>query len=239
MGIAINYLADVLPLKRRIVPPFCDHCNTNMEWRNYVLWPKRCSSCDKKLSNRHWLVNISYIIVFLVLYFLPYGDINFILDVILVGYFGLVIVIDLEHRIILHPVSFVGAIIGLMVGFLLHGIIPTLVGGAVGFFLMLSIYYLGIFYVRISSQRRGLLFEDPEALGFGDVILGGIIGLILGWPGILAGLLFSIIIAGIISFGYLVIAIIRKEFHHGLALPYGPFLVIGAVILLYFKNLIR
>ena len=55
---------------------------------------------------------------------------------VLLLYFGVVTVIDLEQRLILHPVSLVGAVIGLVVGFWLHGWVDTLAGGAAGFLMM-------------------------------------------------------------------------------------------------------
>ena len=56
---------------------------------------------------------------------------------------------------------------------------------------MLALYYSGFVYLRISRKLRGKEPGETEALGFGDVNLSGIIGLLLGWPGILLGLICS------------------------------------------------
>jgi prepilin signal peptidase PulO-like enzyme (type II secretory pathway) len=113
-----------------------------------------------------------------------------------------------------------------------------LAGGATGFALMLAMYYSGFLYLRISRKLRGKEPQETEALGFGDVNLSGIIGLLLGWPGILLGLLLAILLAGFVSLLYLLYMLARRKYHPDIALPYGPFLVISAVILLYLRNIL-
>lgn len=156
----------------------------------------------------------------------------------LLAYFVLVTVIDLEHRLILHITSLAGLLIGLLVGTNLHGFMPTLIGGAAGFILMLSLYFSGFLYLRISRKLRGKDLEETEALGFGDVNLSGVIGLLLGWPGILAGLILAIILAGCVSLIYLLYVVTRGKYHPSIALPYGPFLATSAIILLYLRNIL-
>ncbi len=41
-------------------------------------------------------------------------------DMIVLIYFGIITVIDLEHRLILHPTSLAGAVLGLIVGTFIH-----------------------------------------------------------------------------------------------------------------------
>ncbi len=60
-GWVINYPADVLPWKRRLVKPFCTHCNTSFSWKDYTLL-KACGQCGKKTGNRRWIVIILSII---------------------------------------------------------------------------------------------------------------------------------------------------------------------------------
>ena len=159
---------------------------------------------------------------------------NFTTGLILLAYFGVVIVIDLEHRLILHPVSLVGAILGLTVGIWLHGVQATLIGGVVGFGAMLGLYFLGGLIMNLVAKRRGeTLDEDP--LGFGDVNLSGVLGLLLGWPGIIMGLFLTIFLGGAASLLYLLAMLAMRRYRPNLALPYGPFLVGSAIILLYLR----
>ena len=73
------------------------------------------------------------------------------------------------------------------------------------------------------------------ALGFGDVNLAGVLGLLLGWPGIVLGLLLAILIGGVVSLVYLVVMAVLRRYHTFMAIPYGPFLIISAILLLYFQ----
>jgi leader peptidase (prepilin peptidase)/N-methyltransferase len=153
-------------------------------------------------------------------------------------YFGVVVVIDLEYRLILHPVSLVGALLGLVFGILNHGVLNTILGGMAGFGIMLAFYFLGVLFIRFISKTRGDDI-DEVALGFGDVNLAGVIGLLLGWPGIVGGIFLAIIIGGVVSGIVVVMGMIQKKYQAFQALPYGPFLVISAAALLYISSALQ
>jgi leader peptidase (prepilin peptidase)/N-methyltransferase len=89
----------------------------------------------------------------------------------------------------------------------------------------------------VVNRRKGQPVNDV-ALGFGDVNLSGVLGLILGWPVILIGLVVAVLIGGIVSLIYIVVKLITRKYEAFMALPYGPFLVLGAVLLIYFRNLV-
>jgi len=152
-------------------------------------------------------------------------------------YFGVVVVIDVEHRLILHPVSLVGALLGLGVGIWAHGMQSTLIGGIAGFGIMLAFHGFGNLFARLMARLRGAEI-DEVALGFGDVNLSGVLGLLLGWPGIVGGLLLAILLGGVVSLFYLVFMLILRRYRIFTAIPYGPFLVASAVLLLYFHDVI-
>jgi prepilin signal peptidase PulO-like enzyme (type II secretory pathway) len=75
-----------------------------------------------------------------------------------------------------------------------------------------------------------------EALGFGDVNLSGVLGLILGWPLILPTLFLSILIGGVVSLVYMLTMLAFRRYQLLMAIPYGPFLVSGAVLLIFFRD---
>jgi Flp pilus assembly protein protease CpaA len=144
-----------------------------------------------------------------------------------------VTVIDIEHRLILHLVSFVGIIIGIVLGFTAHGLRSTLIGGAAGFGIMATLYLFGIIFVRMLS--RWVKPIDEIALGFGDVNLGIVTGLLLGWPGIIVGILITILVSGAVSLLYLIYSLVRRSYRPTMVFPLGPFLVLSIIILLYLK----
>jgi len=131
---------------------------------------------------RTWVVEAVYIGISLWLWYHPPSRLGFAISLCLLVYFGIVTIIDIEHKLILNITSLVGAFLGFGVGVYLHGLVSTLLGGIAGFLAMLSLYLIGFGFMRIMGRWRGQKVEE-EALGFGDVNLCGIIGLILGGPG--------------------------------------------------------
>jgi leader peptidase (prepilin peptidase) / N-methyltransferase len=166
---------------------------------------------------------------------LPPGRLPPEIGFVMLAYFILVAVIDIEHRLILGPISQFGVVLGLLIGIYLHNVLYTLIGGLAGAGIMWLLYLAGRLFSRYLSKRR----EEPideEALGFGDVYIAAIIGLILGWPGITAGLLGAILLGGLISGLYLLVMVIAKRYHSNTALPYAPFLLLAVVLLLYYPK---
>jgi leader peptidase (prepilin peptidase) / N-methyltransferase len=236
-GVFINYVADVLPLRRRLVAPFCKYCESEIPLMNYFIWPRRCLTCRKKRTWRVWAIEIIFIMISIWIWLSPPEILGFWTGLLLMIYFGVVAVIDLEHRLIMHPVSLAGVVLGFYVGIVTNGILDTLIGGIIGFGIMWLMYMLGGVILAWISKRRG---QDTVevALGFGDVNLSGVLGLILGWPGIILGLLVAILLGGIVSFLYLIIMLIIRRYQLFTALPYGPFLITGAILIIFFRDII-
>ncbi len=158
---------------------------------------------------------------------------------ILLVYLAVVLVIDLEHRLILHPVSMTGAVLGLGIGIFLrsnqsiiYGITSTVLGGGIGFGIMLVFYFVGELFVKRMSKKRGLS-SDEVALGFGDVNLSGILGLLLGWRAIFACLFFAILAGGLVSLAIILRMLIARKYKAFTAIPYAPFLILSACYFLF------
>ncbi len=234
-GIVVNYVADVLPLRRRLTKPFCIQCDTVQTWRNYLIWPRKCPVCSHSRNLRVWIVEGFYIISSVLIRQNPPEGLGYLMGMIVLAYFGVVVLIDLEYRLIMHPVSLAGAVLGLVVGILRVGWLKALIGGVAGFGIMWLLYMLGVLIIKMIDRARGRPVNDV-ALGFGDVNLSGVLGLMLGWPLILVSLVVSVLIGGVVSLIYIVIKLITGKYHAFMALPYGPFLVLGAVILIYFRD---
>jgi len=251
-GWLVNYLADVLPITRRFSQPACLHCNSPLSTGKYLSLVG-CPTCGKRRSLRTWIVQILGLVSSLWLWLLPptkfanaipISSLAFLAGLFLLTYFGVVFVIDLEHRLILHPVSIFGAVFGLGVGWLFHGLGPTLLGGLGGFGVMLVFYLVGTVFARIRTRRMkaaGQETDDEEALGAGDVILASVLGLILGWPLIWFGLLVGILLGGLITIPMLVIMVVVRRYKQDawmVFIPYGPFFLISATLIIYFPNLL-
>jgi leader peptidase (prepilin peptidase)/N-methyltransferase len=235
-GIVINYLADVLPQKRYLARPFCSSCDTTFELGNYFLWPRRCETCGKRRRARTWVVEIAFVVIGACLWFWSPERLGTVLSLVLLVYFALVAIIDLEHRLIMHVVSLAGAILCLGVGVWLHGVGMTLYGGLAGFGIMLIFYILGLGFMKLMHRWRKQAISEDEALGFGDVSLSGVIGLLVGWPGIVGVLVLGILLAGLVSLIYLIIMVVNHKYQAGMALPYGPFLIVVTLVMLFYKE---
>ena len=236
-GLLVNYLADVLPAVRRITKPICIYCHEHQPTKNYLIWPRTCNVCSRHRPLRVWFMEVIFIISSAWLWGSPPDRLGYPLGMILLIFFGLVVVIDIEHRLILHPVSIAGAILCGGVGWILHGPLNTIIGGAFGFGLMLALHYFGDRFARWLARKRGETLTEV-ALGFGDVNLSGVLGLLLGWPGILGGLLIAILFGGAFSLVYILGMVITRRYRAFAAIPYGPFLVASGILLIFFRDVL-
>ena len=230
-GWLVNYLADVLPVTRRFSRPTCPHCQTAYPWGGYLFF-HACTVCGTPRKWRALAVQAVLAVAAILLWVFPRPHFPFVLSFLLVIFLSLVFVIDVENRLILHPVSIFGAFLGLGIGIYLHGVVTTLIGSAVGFGVMLIFYFVGELYVRFMSKKRGMS-TDEVALGFGDVNLSGVMGLLLGWPRIMEGLLFAVLAGGLISLFIILGMLIAKKYRAFTAIPYAPFLILGTLYILY------
>lgn len=237
VGAFINYLSETLPYRRRLAKPFCLKCGSEMDLRRYLLWPRRCQHCDHPRHFSTWGVEALAAVLVLWLWIAPPARLGFLGGLLLLLYFGVVVVIDMKYRLILHPVSITGAVLAFIFGAYLHGVVPTLLGGAFGFGLMYGLYFLGSLFGKWMARRRGLS-EVEDALGFGDVNLSGVLGLLMGWPLILPTLILAVLIGGAASLLFLAVLVLTRRYQLMTAIPYGPFLISGAVLLLFFGNMI-
>ena len=224
-ALLVNYLADVLPATRQLTSPACTQCEANFAWTDYLLL-KHCSSCNLPRGWRTWITQILSVMATIYIWLFPPQGLGFWLGFVLLVYLAVVFVIDIEHRLILHPVSYFGIALGLLVGTNLHGIKETLFGGMLGFGIMFSLYYLGVLFARWMSKRRGeTVIEEGDALGFADVNLAGVLGLILGGQLIWIGILTAILAGGLVSLILILGILARKRYKTFAAIPYAPFVL--------------
>jgi len=230
-GALLNYLADVLPQTRKFTPATCHHCETKRSVLDFLLM-RACRNCQTWRTARDWVVMLAAMIGVILLAIVPPPAVGFWISLVIFFYLAVVFIIDVEHRAILHEVSLVGAILAIPFGLWLNGWQDTLIGFAVGSVVMLGLYYFGILFNRWMSKRRGQEM-DEVALGFGDVILSAVLGIMLGWPRIIVCLFTAIVLGGLMSGLYILVMVLRKRYQAFTAIPYAPFLVIAAVILIY------
>ncbi len=242
-GLIVNYLSDVLPITRKFSQPTCPQCGTTYAWKEYFLL-RACPNGHIR-TLRLWIVQIIILVISMYIWQQPPVKIGYFLGLILIAYFGVIFTVDMEHRLILHPTSIFGSLLALIVGLVSHGLRATLLGGLSGLLIMLGFYYLGVLFAKVRAKRMLAMGQEPddeEALGAGDVILVTIIGFMLGWPLIWFSLIFGILLGGLVSL-FLVLGLVlaRKYESNALMLfiPYGPYFITSAFLIIYFPGLIE
>jgi leader peptidase (prepilin peptidase)/N-methyltransferase len=77
-----------------------------------------------------------------------------------------------------------------------------------------------------------LRLANPRALGGGDVTLAGLLGLSLGWYSV-AGAVSGLAAGAVLAALFAVVALATRRISRSTALTYGPFLVAGALLILF------
>jgi leader peptidase (prepilin peptidase)/N-methyltransferase len=109
-----------------------------------------------------------------------------------------------------------------------------LLGGALGLACGLLMYGGGLLFVRLLGRIRGQPITET-AFGFGDVTLLTFIGLIVGAPAVLLGLMIGVLCGGLFSLLFLIVrGIVHNESALFTAIPYAPFLILGGAVMLAF-----
>ena len=245
-GYFVNYSSDVLPHTRRFSQPVCSHCQTPFSWADYLTL-RACRTCGKGRGPRTWLVQILAVASFSYFWLVPSKALGFWLGAVVLIYFGVITVIDLEHRLILHPTSLFGAILGLIVGTyiyshkysMLASVGQSLLGGIIGFGIMFLLYQVGALVARFRArkmQAAGQADDEEEALGGGDVYLLGVLGLMLGKDFIVNALVLGALFGGVVSLLLIIALLVRRRYSSDALMtfiPYGPYFIIAAFYMLF------
>jgi leader peptidase (prepilin peptidase)/N-methyltransferase len=223
VGSFLNVVAYRLPRRESLIAPpsHCPACGAhvkpydNVPILSWLLLRGRCRSCSAPISPRYPLVEglTAALCVGAVLAHQSASAIALSITLIL-----LVVpaaLIDLEHRIIPNRITALGAVLALLIGLALDpsGEPERLIAGAAagGFLLVAALAY-------------------PGGMGMGDVKLAAVMGLFLG-SAVAAGLLVALLTGVLVG----VVIMARKGAHGGrkTAVPFGPFLALGALVAIF------
>ncbi|MDI6703870.1 MAG: prepilin peptidase [bacterium] len=225
-GSFLNVCIYRIPKKLSIFTPrsFCVNCKTPIKpWENipfisYILLRGKCSTCKAKISPRYFIVELLTAIIYL----LVFRRFGFGLPLMTYLFFSSLLIIitfiDLEHQLILNKITHSGIILGLLASFLLPNLslFQSLLGGLMG---GLVIYFLHLL---------SLLLFRKVGMGGGDLKLAILLGVFLGWKNLLLSLLIASFTGGIVG-SILIFLRIKKRTDY---IPYGPYLCLGAMVVL-------
>lgn len=243
IGSFLNVCIVRLPNEQSIVTPrsHCVNCKKMIPWYDnipffsYLVLRGQCRFCEKKISPRYILVELITALTFLGLY--SYYGLSMLLlpYLVMVSCFIIATFVDFEHRIIPDEVSVGGMCAGLIFSLFipqLHNV-PSLGQSLIMIHLhSLGMSLLGALIGGGVIYLMGLLGDflfKKESMGGGDIKLLAMVGAFLGWK--LAVLTFFV--APFFGALYGVIEKIRTKES---MIAYGPFLVLGALICLFWGD---
>lgn len=227
LGSFLSVLLERLDRKGGIVAgrSECPHCHHTLAWydlfplASYVWLRGRCRYCGARISPLYPILEVSVAVVFaLAVWQTGVPSIWFLVNLVLL--FGLVALFffDLKHQIL--PDVIVFPMIGLTI-FRLLVLRPDLLisAGATG---VLLAAVFGLLYV-VSRGRW---------LGFGDVKLALLIGLLFGYPGAVGVTLLAIWFGALWGVGLILLRRANME----TALPFGSFWTAVAIVALIWPS---
>jgi leader peptidase (prepilin peptidase)/N-methyltransferase len=230
VGSFLNVCIYRLPKEESIIWPgsHCPHCKKpikvydNIPLISYVLLKGRCRYCQKPISYQYPLIEgiTALSSLFLFMRFGP--SLSYLIYFVFVASLMVITVIDLYHQIIPDVISLPGIGVGLLASL----IIPQ-----IAFFDSMKGVLLGGGTLFIVGNLYQWLFKR-EGMGGGDVKLLAMIGAFLGWKAVILTILLSSLIGSIT--GIIIMVLKGKDFKY--AIPFGPFLSLGAVIALFYQN---
>ena len=223
-GLAVGSFLNVcicrLPQHESLLWPSsrCPRCRTALKWYDnipvlsYVVLRGRCRACGTPISLMYPLVELVTALVFLGTFVL-FEPILFVSRLVFTCAMLVLLVIDLQHRILPNVITVPGIVVGFLFSlFSPPGWRDSLIGIIAGGGVLLLI---GEAYYRVRGE---------EGLGMGDVKMLAMIGAFLGWRLMLVTLVLSSLLGSII--GLSLIALKKGDMKY--ALPFGTFLAIGA-----------
>lgn len=224
----LNVCIDRLPAGQSLLFPasHCPSCHHRLAARDlipvfsYLQLRGRCRYCRAPIPRRVLWVEIGTGVLFAYLFWLYGLSIELAVVAFFSSLFIVLMVIDLGHGLILnkvvYPAMAVALLISLTSTFLFQSeVVPDIkssaIGGGIG---------LVLFLLIVLISRGGM--------GWGDVKMAALIGLVTGFPLVFVALLLAVILGGLTAVVLLLLKI--KKRNEGI--PFAPFLSIAAVVTL-------
>ena len=234
-GSFLNVVADRLPAGRSVVTPrsHCQECGCPIPVRDlvpvlsYVLLRGRCRHCRERIPARVIAVEVVVGILFAAAY-LKFGwGASTVVVWAGVALLAAIAVIDLEHRLIPNRLVVPAvALLAVLASFWPElGIERAIIFEQVHLASLANSLAAGVGALTVFLAIKTVY---PAGMGAGDVKMAGMLGLLVGYPGILVALWLAVVIGGAFAVGLIVLGgRSRKD-----SMPFGPFLSAGGILAL-------
>jgi leader peptidase (prepilin peptidase) / N-methyltransferase len=212
----------------------CVFCKETLTWvelvplASFLIQKGKCRHCKKSFSPRYFIIESLTGLLFALawLRFEPNSFVSYVsfFNILFaLAIFVIVFTIDLEHYLILDTIIF-SAIVTVL---LAHAVLAILSGTGIGGVLLTqamvaagsAIPFFAIWY-----------FSQGKWMGFGDVKLALLLGVIFGWPQVVVAIMAGVLLGGIAS----VFLLIFGGKHLKSQIPFGTFLSLGAALTLFY-----
>lgn len=228
-GSFFNVVGLRLPKNESLISPrsHCVNCNHILDWYelipvfSYLFLKGKCRKCKQKISIQYPLIEIINGILYCLSFSIFGFTIETILSIVLVSMVVITVISDCKYMVILDEVLLFTTLIFIIVFFISGGfsyLLHSLFRGGMLFSIMLIVKMIGD-----KSFKQ-------ESLGWGDVKLTFIAGMLLGFK---LGVIY-IFLGAILALPYAVYSTIKKS--EGM-IPFGPFLAISMLIIYWNSSL--
>ena len=236
VGSFLNVCIVRLPKGESLVSPpsHCPACKSripfydNVPLISYLVLRARCRSCGERISLRYFFVELlmaalaAVLLLWLGLGFDYFVYVGFVASLIVVTF------IDLDERIVPDVISLPGIGLGLLLSIVNWklpmdplSVLPSPVSSLIGI-LLGGGSLLGVAWAY-------QLLTGREGMGGGDVKLLAMVGAFLGWPAIPVALFFASLAGSLVG----LLLMIKRQADGKSALPFAPFLCLGALLHLF------
>jgi len=261
IGSFLNVVIDRLPKGGDVIRgrSRCPGCGHELAGRDlvpllsFVLLKGRCRYCQQKISWQYPLVELATGFLFVSSMFVETGHAPSLPVLISTVFLVPIFVIDLRRGIIPDKIVFpaIGLVAGsrlLVAGWRIFSLYRNLKGdiGGLGPYLLQTDFFRQHVWLELRPLLWTLLGSvflffcffvlhhlfSGRALGGGDVKLALLVGLITGWPNMIVAVVSSFLTGALVS--VILMSVGKKRF--GETVPFGPFLVIGTYVALFWGD---
>ncbi len=194
---------------------YCPRCKKNLRWFellpivSFALQRGRCRQCHKPISWRYPLAELGYAALFgLLAYVTPTWQ-PLAAATIVFSLLGALLLTDLEAMLLPDVLLKTSAVAAALMVLASQQYAASLLGLLAGAALPAVLVFV--------TRGRGM--------GDGDIWLGGMAGLVVGWPAMVDVLLLACIAGGIVG----IMLIVGKKTKANTAVPFGPFLILATL----------
>ncbi len=239
VGSFLNVVIHRYPREESIVFPgsHCPHCNRAIRWYDnipilsFAVLRGRCRGCGAGIAWRYPLVELANALFYLATFLRTGPSVAFVAVAAIISMTIVLIYIDADIQILPDVIDIPGIAIGMGIGALALGImnpslmlasslLDSLFGALLGAAILLAL--IGAYW----------LVRRAEGMGLGDVKMLAMIGAVTGWRAVPAVLVLASVSGTLIGLP----AAIRSGQGMRAALPFGVFLGIGFLGVLFFGN---